>query len=103
MDLIKEIEDKKGIKVEDLNPLEKETFFKMLEVVEKSQMTPERLKDYISSMKMAVEQDLTKSVLGKEEDLFLKARLKNYILLEAFLTSHKRAKAQLEDMVSNIK
>ena len=103
MDLIKEIEDKKGIKVEDLNPLEKETFFKMLEVVEKSQMTPERLKDYISSMKMAVEQDLTKSVLGKEEDLFLKARLKNYILLEAFLTSYKRAKVQLEDMVSNIK
>ena len=103
MDLIKEIEDKKGIKVEDLNPLEKETFFKMLEVVEKSQMTPGRLKDYIVAMKMAVEQDLTKSVLGKEEDLFLKARLKNYILLEAFLTSYKRAKAQLEDMVSNIK
>ena len=103
MNLIEEIEKKVGVKVEDLNPLEKETFFKMLEVVEKTQMTPERLKDYIVSMKMAVEQDLTKSNLGTKKDLFLKARLKNYILLEAFLTSHKRAKAQLEDMVSKVK
>ena len=43
--------------------------------------------------------------MGKdlEKDLILKARLKNYVLLEAFLTSPDRAEKALRDSLQNIK
>lgn len=83
----------------------------MLEDVNKSAMTPERLRDYVTAMREAVEKDLVNEpafiriFLFKFENpklLKLQARLQNYMLLEGFLMSPQRAKDQLEDAVSNI-
>lgn len=94
--------EEKGIKIESLNAEEKQTYFSMLDVVNDAQLTPEKLRDYIINMKNAVAEELTKVDLTNAQDLFLKARLKNYILLESFLLSPEKAKKQLEDMIAGM-
>lgn len=101
MSVTDEIE-KKGIKIEDLTADEQQTYFTMLDAVNKAQLTPEKLKDYIMAMRDAVEQELIKTDLGADQDLFLKARLKNYMLLEAFLNSPERAKKALENSIAGV-
>lgn len=111
MSITQKIEEKLGIDIGKLNDLEKETYLKMLEVVQKSQLTPEKLRDYISVMREAVEKELIKEPefnrififkVDNRKQILLKARLQNYILLEAYLISPEKAKKQLEEMVDNI-
>lgn len=94
--------EQQGINIEELNAIEKQTYFEMLDAVQDSQLTPEKLKDYILNMRSAVEEELIKTDLNSKEDQFLKARLKNYMLLEAFLTSPERAKKALEDAIGRM-
>lgn len=101
MNVTEELENK-GFKIEELNAAEKKTYLDMLEAVEKAQLTPEKIKDYISSMRDAVIQELTKTDITSGQDLFLKARLKNYMLFEAFLTSPDKAKRALEEAISGM-
>lgn len=111
MNITEQIEKKFGITIDQLNDLEKETYFKMLETVQKSQLTPERLREYITSLREAVEYELVKEPefhyifvfkVPNRNQILLKARLQNYLLLEGFLLSPQRAKEQLEGMISNI-
>lgn len=111
MSITSDIEEKLGIKIDSLKPVEKETYFSMLQEVQKAQLSPEKVRDYISKMKDAVEKDLIdepefhRFLLFKFENrkqVFLKARLQNYRLLESFLMSAERAKTELENMVGNI-
>jgi hypothetical protein len=91
------------LKYEDLNAVERETFHKMLSSMQESTLTVANLKDYIVSMKESVEHELTKFDLGSKQDLFLKARLRNYMLLEAFLTTPEKAKKALHESLSRLK
>jgi DNA replication initiation complex subunit (GINS family) len=93
----------KGIKIEKLTADEKQTYFTMLDAVRESQLSVEKLRDYIISMRSAVEQELINTELGVDQDLFLKARLKNYMLLESFLISPEKAKKAYDDMVATIR
>ena len=111
MGIIDEIEERTGRKVEELNEIEKQTFFEMVSVIEKSQLTPEKFRDYIISMREAVEMDIVKEPAFKRIFIFkvenlklikLQARLQNYLLIEAFLVSPSRAKERLIGMVGNI-
>lgn len=89
--------EKFGLKYDDLSAVEKETLNTWMEALQKGQVSVEKVKDYITSMKEAVEQELAKSDLGSKQDLFLKARLRNYMLLDAFLTTPEKAKEQIEN------
>ena len=55
-----EILERWGVKYEDLNTAERETLNKMLEDLSKTQLTLDKVRDYISNMKDSVEQELTK-------------------------------------------
>ncbi len=94
--------EKKGIKIDTLSPEEQQTYFTMLNAVAEAQLTPEKLRDYIISMKGAVEDELTKPNLDLQADLFLKARLKNYMLLESFLISPQKAKIAFEKAIAGL-
>jgi len=104
-----------GIKYEDLDKEghlgERETLNSWLETLSKSQVTVETIRENIASMKAGVEKELTEYPEGKliqfwfikirigrdrEKELMLKARLRNYMLLEAFLSTPERAKQALE-------
>jgi len=94
--------EKAGLKYEDLNSVERETLNTWMEAFQKGQVSVERIKEYITAMREAVEQELAKSDLGSKQDLFLKARLRNYMLLDAFLTTPERAKQQVENAISGM-
>lgn len=109
--LTEEIEKKFGITIDELSPAEKETYFSMLDAVQKSQLNPDKLRDYVISMREAVSKELvnepefTRVLFWKFENrkqIFLKARLLNYILLESFLISPSAARAQLENMIGQM-
>lgn len=95
--------EKFNLKYEDLSAEERDTFNGMLSALDEKNLTIEKIKDYIASMKFSVEQELTKIGYNSKQDLFLKARLKNYMLLSAFLESPAKARAALEQALSNIK
>ena len=92
-----------GVKYEDLNSAEKQSLHEFYGAVEQNQLTVEKIKQYVQGMKAGVEEELCKVGLNKEQDTYLKARLRNYMLLEAFLTSPDRAKAALESALAGFK
>jgi hypothetical protein len=100
--MIDELLEKVGLKYEDLNAIEKETLMSWLETIQKGQITVEKIREYINSMKDSVEQELTKYDLGSKQDLFLKARLRNYLLLDSFMTTPEKAKKQMENAISSM-
>jgi len=101
--MIDELLKKYNLKYEELTPDERSTFSVMLDAIQQSALTVEKIKDFISSMKYAVEQEIVKTPANTKQDFFLKARLKNYMLLEAFLMSPVKAKKALEQSLSNFK
>ena len=100
--MIDELLERVGLKYEDLSSVEKETLNTWMEALEKGQLNLEKIKEYVVSMKEAVEQELTKADLGSKQDLFLKARIRNYMLLDAFLSTPERAKQQIENSISGM-
>ena len=103
--------EKKGIKIENLTPDEQQTYFSMLDAVKQAQMTPDKLKEYVISMREAVAKELVNEpsfiriFLFKVENpklIKLQARLQNYLLLESFLISPAKAEEQLKSMIDSI-
>ena len=101
--MIDSLLEKIGIKYEDLNTSEKETLNVWLQAIEKNTLTLEKIKTYLGSMRDSVEQELTKVGHESKQDLFLKARLRNYMLLEAFLSTPEKAKEQLKQAISGLR
>ena len=96
-DKVNEILERVGVRdFDDLKDFEKETYFKMLEVAESGKITLDDVKKHIKRMREGVEYSLATEKLTKEQDLFLKARLKNYILMEAVFERPDRAREQLD-------
>lgn len=104
------LEEKYGLNIDTFNADERATYFTMLESVQKAQMTPEKLRDHIIAMRDAVEKQLIEEPefvrwgpfkFENRRQILLKARLQNYMLLEGFLVSPKRAEEQLEAMIAN--
>lgn len=92
-----------GLKYDDLNSEEKKTLSGWMESLSKNELTIDIIRNYIFSMKESVEQELTKTDLNTKQDIFLKARLRNYMLLEAFLTTPEKAKKAIEQAISGFK
>jgi len=107
MRIIDQILDKVGYKYEDLNSDERDVLNGWIQALGKNEVTVERIREYIVSMKSSIENELTKTDFDSKKDILLKARLRNYMLLEAFLVSPKKARKALESavagMASNIK
>jgi len=94
--MMDEILSKFGLKYGDLEKDEKETLKTWMEALSKNELNLEKVREYLSSMRSSVEQELTKVGHNTKEDIFMKARLRNYMLLEAFLSTPERAKKAIE-------
>lgn len=94
--------EKVNLKYDDLTPDEKQTLNTWSEALQKGQLTVERIREYIVSMKQAVESEVTKTDLNSKQDLLLKARLRNYMLLEGFLSTPEKAQEQIENAISGM-
>jgi hypothetical protein len=100
--IIDDILTKLNLKYEDLTIAEKDTLNGWMAALSKNAVTIETVRGHIAAMRDAVEQELTKSDLNTKQDLFLKARLRNYMLLEAYLTTPDKAKKAMEQMLAGI-
>lgn len=102
-----EILHRLGLKYEDLTFAEKDTLQTWTKSLEQKKLTIEIIKEYVSGMRFAVERELTQIGHNSKQDIFLKARLRNYILLEGFLESPEKARKALDQavagLVSNVK
>src|SRR4051812_19783963 len=102
--------EKHGIKYEDLNAVEKETLSKWQEVLLKNELNLPAVKDYIGQLIEAVERELADvkestslwSFLFRKKDIFLKARLKNYLMIQDFLSGPDKARKYIEQSLQNI-
>lgn len=100
--MIDTILEKLGLKYEDLSFDERQTLNGWMKQLQGNKLVIEDIRKYISSMKDNVEQELTKSKLDTKEDLFLKARLRNYMLLEGFMTAPEKAQQALERQLAGL-
>jgi DNA-binding protein H-NS len=94
--------EKLGLKYEDLTSEERTVLDSWVKRLESKQLTLQSIKEYLQAMKSAVEDKLTKTSLNSKQDLFLKARLRNYLLLDAFITSPEKARQAIENMIEGI-
>lgn len=91
-----------GLHYEDLNIEERETYNSSY--FNLKTLSIEDIKNYISDMKNSIALQLT-DIKGDEfeKNIILKARLKNYLLLEAFLTAPDKAEKALRESLAKTK
>jgi len=99
---INDILERVGLKYEDLNFDEKETLNGWMNQLQGNKLTLEDVRKNITSMKESVERDITVVGLNTKQDTLLKARLRNYMLLEAFMTSPEKAEKALERQMAGL-
>lgn len=109
--VVDQLLSKLGLQYEDLSAQEKQTYESWSKSLDIKPLTAEEIKEYIKQAREAVELELVDEdefvyVLGfkkvNRRHVGLKARLKNYLLLEAFLTSKERAKQALEKQIQKM-
>ena len=94
--------EKAGLTYEELTKAERETLNQWMDSLHKSKVSISSVIEYISAMRDAVEVELTKTSNNSRQDLLLKARLKNYMLLEAFLATPEKARQALDRVISGM-
>lgn len=100
MNLFDEILESFGISnYDNLNSAEQETLRSWVEKVEKSVITLDDVKRGVQVMREVIEAEIVNLENDQKKDLFLKARLKNLILLETILTRPERARAALDGYI----
>jgi hypothetical protein len=94
---VQEVLTSAGIKdFDELTAVEKESYFKLLEVAESGKITLEDFQKNVKKMRESIDYALAVEDLGVTKDIFLKARLKCYIIFEAFFEKPERAREMLE-------
>lgn len=104
MNLLDEILNENGLRYEDLNTAERETYRQS--VFSLKSLTIGDLKEAIIDMKNSIAMQLSDTPDTEEHfdtNRKLKARLKNYLLLEAFLTTPDKAERALRQGLEAIK
>lgn len=110
--MIDDILEKFNLKYEDLTQVERETFLTWLDALQKQQLTIDKIREYTQAMRSSVAEQLINEPeflyififkVPNRNQILLKARLRNYILLEAFLSSPQKAKEAMERALASIK
>lgn len=109
--MFNEILERVNLKYEDLNQAEKETLDKWMSQLQQKTVTLATVQENIKSMRYAVEKELIDEPefnyififrVQNRKQILLKARLRNYMLLEALLDSPKKAQEALDQALSTI-
>lgn len=104
MDLFTQILESFGIKdYDNLTPDEQTTLKGWVDKVEKATITLEDIKRGVMVMREVVENELVREETQGRKDIYLKARLKNLILLETILNRPEKARAALDSYIQSAK
>ena len=111
MGIIDDILSKTGLKYEQLKSAERDTLNQWIQALDSNQLTVERVKGYISTLKDTVENELASEPeyiqvfifkFRNDRNVFLKARLRNLLLIDALLTSPAKAKEALNRAIAGM-
>ena len=91
-----------NVTYEELTEHERDTLLTMAENLNKGELTLYDYKEYVARMKYGVETELAKHNLDPKQDVFLKARLRNLMLLEVFLQAPDKAKAAVDAAIATM-
>ena len=113
---VDDILEKYDLKFEDLDSEELEVYKSWQKALEGNTLTLEDVRHYVNQLRDSVSAKLAESVVSKklikfwlfsitvksggDQDDYLKARLKNLMLLDAMLSSPERAKRMIEKQIS---
>ena len=104
MNILDEFLHKLGVDApEELSDAEQEVYKQWLEVLQSNQLTIERLHDMIHSVRSTIMEEIVKPDNSKNQDIYLKARLRNITLIDAFLMNPIRARKALEQTIRGMK
>lgn len=92
-----------GVTYEELKPAELDTVTQWLNDLQAKEITLDDVRKYIGKMKDEVSLALAKEPEGTMNNILLKGRLMNYVLLQAMLSSYPDAKEELDQYISNLK
>lgn len=104
--------EKFNLNYEDLSAAERETYNQWMQSLAAKTLTVVAIKEYVEQMKDTVEAELAgytepktfwDFLFRKRKDIYRRARLRNYMLLLAFLTGPEKAQKALERSLTNIK
>ena len=88
--ILDKILEEQGLNYEDLNAMERETYNKANFSIQA--LTVADVKNYVASMKASIALQLAQTPEDDtNKNILLKARLQNYVLLEAFLERPEKA------------
>lgn len=100
-----------NLRFEDLTIEERQTLLTWVTALEQGQLNLDKVRSYISDMQSSVSQALVDEPefnyififkVPNRKQILLKARLKNYILLESLLSSPERAREQINKTLAGI-
>lgn len=116
---VDDILEKYDLKFEDLDSEELEVYKSWQKALEGNTLTLEDVRHYVNQLRDSVSAKLAESVVSKklikfwlfsitvrsggDQDDYLKARLKNLMLLDAMLSSPERAKRMIEKQISTMR
>ena len=95
MSAIEDLVDKYG-GLDNLSKEEKDTYFSHLKIIQGKPITVEDTKNFVRQLITQIEQLLVNAPEGTPESMGLKMRLKDMLVMEAFLFSPERAKKAIE-------
>lgn len=104
--------EKAGLSYDDLNSAEFDTAMQWAKTLAGKQLTIEDAKSFITQLIEAVEKDLSDLkestsfwnwLFHRKRDIYLKARLKNYLVLQELFSGPERARKYIERQLENLK
>lgn len=104
--------DGTGLKFEDLTHEERQTLRQWAEALSTKTLTLEDVKSFVSAQILALQRQLAdlsepetlwQWLFRRRRDMFVKARLRNYLMIQDFLSGPERAKAAIEQQLQTLK
>lgn len=103
--MIDEILEKAGFTYEQLNTAEKETLMGWMKSLQSNQLTVDMVRSFVRSLRESIVNQLIEEPefnyififkVANRKQILLKARLRNIMLIEAFLSTPEKARESLE-------
>ncbi len=103
--------EKQGLKLEELNSSEQQTLEKWSKAWQQQEMSVPKIKELLDQLIEGTQKelaDLKEStsfwswLFNRKKDIFVKARLRNYLTLRDFVTGPERARKFIEENLKNI-
>lgn len=96
MSIVDDYLEKLGLTYEELKPAERAEYQRLYSALQTKSISIEDMRTHLENMREIIEVELEKTTNSKQEDIFLKARLKNIRLEQAFLLGPEKARAAME-------